>query len=199
MDVHRPIESLQLDALSAQRSLRQRIVDLATSYRPLRDPRIMQLCQRAWSGDERSGGVVGQLWVEGTFPSETGEHTLRQLAEKGEFHQELLQLLDRGGCPADRTLYKHQEDSLRSQSLTGENSPKGPRPGVVVSAGTGSGKTEAFLLPVLNDLFQNPRKPGDTGVRAILLYPMNALVNDQVDRLYQWLEGQDQVTFLHFT
>lgn len=199
MDVHQPIESLQLDALSAQRGLRQRIVDLATSYRPLRDPRVMQLCQRAWGGDERSGGVVGQLWVEGTFPSETGEHTLRQLAEKGEFHEGLLQLLDRGGCPADRTLYKHQEDSLRSQSLTGESSPKGPRPCVVVSAGTGSGKTEAFLLPVLNDLFQNPRKPGQTGVRAILLYPMNALVNDQVDRLYRWLEGQDQVTFLHFT
>ena len=193
------MESLQLDALAAQRSLRQRIVDLATSYRPLRDPRVMQLCQKAWRGDERNGGVVGQLWVEGMFPSEAGAHTLRQLAATGEFHEGLMELLDRGGCPADRILYKHQEDSLRSQSLAAEDSPEGPRPAVVVSAGTGAGKTEAFLLPVLNDLFRNPRKPGETGVRAILLYPMNALVNDQVDRLYGWLEGQDKITLLHFT
>jgi hypothetical protein len=45
--------SLQLDALAAQRGLRQRIIDLATSYRPLRDQRLMKLCQEAWAGDER--------------------------------------------------------------------------------------------------------------------------------------------------
>jgi DEAD/DEAH box helicase domain-containing protein len=191
--------SLQLDALAAQRSVRQRIIDLATSYRPLRDPRLMQLCQAAWAGDERDGGVVGQLWVECIFPSQTGAHTLRELASQGEFDERLMRLLDQSGCPADRRLYKHQEDSLRSQSIPLPGREPNVRPAVVVSAGTGAGKTEAFLLPVLNDLFQHPRQPGETGVRAILLYPMNALVNDQVDRLYRWLAGQEQVTLLHFT
>jgi Lhr-like helicase len=58
-----------------------------------------------------------------------------------------------------------------------------------VTAGTGAGKTESFLLPILSDLFRASRKPAERGVRAIFLYPMNALVNDQVERLSSWLEA----------
>ncbi|RMG08336.1 MAG: DEAD/DEAH box helicase, partial [Planctomycetota bacterium] len=61
----------------------------------------------------------------------------------------------------------------------------------------GSGKTEAFLLPLLARLFRAPRAPGARGVRAILLYPLNALVNDQVERLYRWLHGQEDVRLFH--
>ena len=203
MTVNPSAESLQLDALAAQRALRERIIELATSYRPLRDPQIMHLCQQAWASDERRGGVVGQLWVEGIFPSQEGEQTLRDLARIDEFDRDLLNLLDLGANGsaglADRRLYQHQQDSLRAQSNPPATISQGTKPAIVVSAGTGAGKTEAFLLPVLNDLFQHPRRPGETGVRTILLYPMNALVNDQVDRLYRWLDAQERVTFLHFT
>lgn len=102
--------------------------------------------------------------------------------------------------PSTRRLYCHQAESvLISQSELEENN----KPGIIVTAGTGAGKTESFLLPVLNNLYQKPRKRGESGVRAIFLYPMNALVNDQVDRLDRWLNDQpeepDRVTFLHFT
>jgi hypothetical protein len=53
---------------------------------------------------------------------------------------------------------------------------------VVVKTGTGSGKTEAFLLPVLSGVARL-REQGVRGVKAILLYPMNALANDQLVRL----------------
>lgn len=66
----------QLDALTAEKDLRDRVVALATSYRPLRDKDLMALCQASWRSDELHGGVVGQLWVECLFPSETGAHTL---------------------------------------------------------------------------------------------------------------------------
>ena len=103
-------------------------------------------------------------------------------------------------CPESRPLYRHQEEAILT-ALQGEHGED--RPGLIVTAGTGAGKTEAFLLPILNDLYRKPRQPGETGVRAILLYPMNALVNDQVDRLNTWLEDQPEndsrVTFLHFT
>ena len=69
---------------------------------------------------------------------------------------------------------------------------------MVVTAGTGAGKTEAFLLPILNDLYQDPPEEKH-GAKCIILYPMNALVNDQVDRLYNWLEDQAQVSLFHFT
>ena len=96
--------------------------------------------------------------------------------------------------------HRHQEETI----ITAVNEDRGgTRPGLIVTAGTGAGKTESFLLPVLNDLYRNPRMPGDSGVRAIFLYPMNALVNDQVDRLNSWLEDQpetpDRITFMHFT
>ncbi|MGY5058664.1 DEAD/DEAH box helicase [Streptomyces sp. 900105755] len=50
----------------------------------------------------------------------------------------------------------------------------------LVATGTGSGKTESFLIPVVAHAFDNRHRPG---VKAIALYPMNALVNDQEDRI----------------
>lgn len=70
---------------------------------------------------------------------------------------------------------------------------------MVITAGTGAGKTESFLLPVLNQLFSEARADNECGIRAVILYPMNALVNDQVKRLHGWMKGQERVTLFHFT
>jgi ATP-dependent helicase YprA (DUF1998 family) len=75
----------------------------------------------------------------------------------------------------DRPLYKHQAQAIGS-ALVGRN--------VVVATGTGSGKTEAFLFPILLHLYREFRSGTlGPGVRALILYPMNALANDQRDRL----------------
>lgn len=71
------------------------------------------------------------------------------------------------------TLYAHQEKTLRAVE-TGRNA--------IVKTGTGSGKTEAFLLPVLSGVLRLKDR-GVAGTKAILLYPMNALANDQLLRL----------------
>jgi len=75
----------------------------------------------------------------------------------------------------DRPLYRHQENAVQ-KVFHNEN--------VVVATGTGSGKTEAFLLPILLHLYQEfTAGVLGPGVRALVLYPMNALANDQRDRL----------------
>lgn len=81
----------------------------------------------------------------------------------------------------DRPLYQHQEESIRKVS-NGRN--------VIVATGTGSGKTEAFLYPILLDLYRE-FKAGTLapGVRALVLYPMNALANDQRERLGEICEA----------
>ena len=71
-------------------------------------------------------------------------------------------------------LYRHQERALR-KILSGRN--------VVIASGTGSGKTECFLLPIYSHLLREHEQGSlGPGVRALLLYPMNALVNDQLRR-----------------
>lgn len=61
---------------------------------------------------------------------------------------------------------------------------------IVVTTGTGSGKTECFMLPIAKDIIDNlPTKRGK--VQAIFLYPLNALMEDQKLRLLKVLEGSD--------
>lgn len=73
-------------------------------------------------------------------------------------------------------LYSHQEEAIRLVY--------GDKKNVVVATGTASGKTESFLYPILFELYrQHLAKELQAGVRALILYPMNALANDQRQRL----------------
>lgn len=89
------------------------------------------------------------------------------------------------------TPYSHQSRALELTTLKNRN--------VVVATGTGSGKTESFLLPIINSLLneadQNELNPG---VRAIIVYPMNALAADQLGRIRQTLELFPEITFGRF-
>jgi ATP-dependent helicase YprA (DUF1998 family) len=58
---------------------------------------------------------------------------------------------------------------------------------VVVTTGTGSGKTEAFLLLVIQNAIEDAVRFKHNGLTAILVYPMNALANDQLLRLQDYL------------
>jgi ATP-dependent helicase YprA (DUF1998 family) len=76
-------------------------------------------------------------------------------------------------------MWTHQAESFK-QFLSEDKD-------IIVSTGTGSGKTECFLIPILGLLFDEakgrPQSFELPGVRALILYPMNALVNDQLSRL----------------
>ena len=91
----------------------------------------------------------------------------------------------------ERPLYLHQEKAIR-QIGAGKSA--------IVTTGTGSGKTECFLYPILNEIMrQLERGDQDAGIRAIFLYPMNALVNDQIDRVRKILSNFPDITFGFFT
>lgn len=98
--------------------------------------------------------------------------------------------------PKSRLLYEHQAESFRQAAGDAGSTEK---PAVLVTAGTGAGKTESFLLPMLHLLSTEERSTQSQGIRCLILYPMNALVNDQVDRLYGWLKGQERLRLFHFT
>lgn len=82
-------------------------------------------------------------------------------------------------------LYEHQSCAIREfyddpvQDKQGKN--------LLVCTGTGSGKTETFLIPLLDAIIRAKERKEENGIKAMLLYPMNALVNDQIRRLREIL------------
>lgn len=185
-----------LDALKLTDSLRRRLVEFTADDHHVRDARLRAIAREIWSGPPAEGGLTSDLWVESSPPALASVTSLGDLVRHGDFDGWLADQLDRAGAvPGHRPLYEHQLraiEAARAEGLPG-------RPALVVTAPTGSGKTESFLLPVLDDLARTPRNPGVRGIRSLILYPMNALVNDQVDRLHSWLRGQDRLTLFHFT
>lgn len=185
----------QLDALRLSEAVRERLVTFCVDDCFSRDPNLTSICRTLWEGRPDTGGLVSELWVEGAFPSRLSDATLNSLAQAGTVNSDLSRILDESGAmPADRVLYTHQREAILQAQ---QRRPSGERPALVVTAATGAGKTECFLLPILNDLFQ--RTSVGQGMKCLILYPMNALVNDQVDRLYEWLRDQTRVSLFHFT
>ena len=83
--------------------------------------------------------------------------------------------------------YKHQLKAW--ETLLSGNETKS----VVVTSGTGSGKTECFMLPVLHDIYENSKN--SEGVNAIFLYPLNALIASQQKRMHAWCKALGGVNY----
>ena len=143
----------------------------------------------------RLGALLAEPVLEATFGWKTADGTMADLAKDGLLSRELVSALDKSPAPyrqdyafpRDRRPYQHQVDSWRLL-LEAESANS-----VLVASGTGSGKTECFLLPILDSLVRERADGGHlTGVRALFLYPLNALINSQRDRLRAWCGGFGQ-------
>ncbi len=84
------------------------------------------------------------------------------------------------------SLWKHQTDTLKLL-LGGKNA--------VIATGTSSGKTLCYQIPILDDLVRDP----SPGLRAVIIYPLNALVNDQLTEWEKMLAEYPHITFARFT
>jgi hypothetical protein len=151
------------------------------SLLPVRDTRIAEALDREISGSQLTKGPL----LESAPPYAHGA-TLADLIACGVLNP-AFERLGSNDLPMSRPLYLHQEQAIRKVAA-GRN--------VIVASGTGSGKTESFLLPIL-DALSAEQASGTLGpgVRALLLYPMNALANDQVKRLRRVLADAPHITF----
>ena len=90
------------------------------------------------------------------------------------------------------TPYRHQAAAFARLS-SDDLGPDKPRPlPTLITTGTGSGKTEAFLYPILDHVLR-ARRAGASGMKALILYPMNALANDQAKRLTELLTTREEL------
>jgi len=159
---------------------------LKTIY-PFQDQRLRdQFCRALETPDL----VVKGPLLEASPPFEIGR-SIAQLIDAGILHPGFRELCSEA-LPLHRPLYLHQERGIEKVVRDRRN--------VIIATGTGSGKTEVFLIPILDYLLRE-REAGtlSPGVRALLLYPMNALANDQLKRLRRVLRGFPHITFGRYT
>ena len=160
---------------------------LATVF-PLRDPVLAR--QYADALHARDAMVKGPL-LEAQPPFRRG----RSLADlvRDRAVSPGFRALAGDALPFERPLYLHQDRAVEKVVGDGRN--------LVVATGTGSGKTESFLIPILDHLLreQDAGTLARPGVRALLLYPMNALANDQQKRLRHLLAGVPAIRYGRYT
>ncbi|MBR2506949.1 MAG: DEAD/DEAH box helicase [Bacilli bacterium] len=131
--------------------------------------------------------LVKGPYVALTLPFKRGR-SISTLMEDGVVCKSFTKL---GNVNFNRPLYLHQEEALRKINA-GKSA--------IVTTGTGSGKTECFLFPIINEILYDIEKGNnEVGIRAIFLYPMNALVNDQIERVRQMLADCPDITYGFFT
>jgi ATP-dependent helicase YprA (DUF1998 family) len=159
----------------------------------------------------RQEGVIHrEPWIEPVAPYVNVDHALEASVRSTGADPDLAEFAPLGLLDPRFSLRSHQEASLDAVCREGKH--------LVVTAGTGSGKTESFLLPLFSSLLEESRRWGgasgvpaprwwstepttflhqrsaDTGrtaaVRALVVYPMNALVDDQLQRLRRALDSQ---------
>lgn len=170
-----------LNPVILSRAIKDTFADYVATTLSIADERYAELLKT----ELRKDGIIAKgPYLELGDAYKTGA-TIRELIADGV----MTPLFEKfgWGFKLSRPLYVHQEKAVRA-AANGDN--------IIVTTGTGSGKTECFLMPIVNALLREQETAGhlDDSVRAIVIYPMNALINDQVKRLREIFVDSD-ITF----
>lgn len=178
---------MTFNPVTASREIFERYCNYITTTFRLNDERLNVQIKNAL----REPGRFARGPILEVTPPFVHGRTIEELINENVLSSHLARLqTDR--LPLDRPLYLHQEEAVRRICKDERN--------VVVATGTGSGKTECFMIPILNHLFEEIKNGTlNPGVRALLLYPMNALANDQIKRLRGLLADEPNITFGIYT
>ncbi|WP_427154721.1 protein kinase domain-containing protein [Streptomyces sp. TRM70308] len=131
--------------------------------------------------------------------------TVVELAGQGVLHEECARIFQAGKTPGGTvpdgrplTLHAHQREAIEAARS---------RESYVLTTGTGSGKSLSYIVPIVDRVLRERDEEGPRQrkrVRAIIVYPMNALANSQLRELEKYLrdgygEGRERVTFARYT
>lgn len=138
----------------------------------------------------------GRLWPEPLVqlsPRFASDESIADLVTQGLLHpgcRDVFRAIDGAGVSRPLTLHRHQVEAIRAART---------RESYVLTTGTGSGKSLAYIVPIVDHVL---RSGSGRGVQAVIVYPMNALANSQVGELEKYL-GKDaparKVSFAKYT
>lgn len=115
--------------------------------------------------------------------------TVDRHVKDGELHQRCAEIFAAGGAPL--SLHRHQSEAIALARVGGS---------YVVTTGTGSGKSLCFFIPIVDAILREKESDPTPRTRAIIVYPMNALANSQLEELQKFLPGNSPaVTFARYT
>lgn len=149
-----------MEAIRNHTSIIESYKNFLKSFFRIEDPRIREKVEEELNNDSYLPKPLIQF-----NPSYKKDVSLSALTEN--IHPELEKII------GNYTLYHHQVEAIQ-QGVSGK--------GFIVTSGTGSGKSLTFLATIFNGILQKPTK----GVRAIIVYPMNALINSQEEEIMKY-------------
>ncbi|MQW47445.1 DEAD/DEAH box helicase [Sinorhizobium meliloti] len=168
--------------------IRRRSAEAIISQSGIRDTHLVDHLRRVFNADTAAaGGLLQQPIIEGAHPFVPAAVNMAGVPAKV-LHPRFVEAIDglaEGSdyrFPKTRRPFRHQLEAWEHLSRQGD--PQS----VLVTSGTGSGKTECFLFPILSDLVSQATSGNGKieGVQAIMLYPLNALIESQRERLSAW-------------
>lgn len=187
----------------------QRSVDATLGVLGIRNQQLRKHIKEQLT-DELSQGnrIIADPVFEAAFPWAEVEETFDDLGNRGFLHPSFVDALDTrhtrvqdyGGSEKDlseqslRRNWSPRTHQLKSWEILKETTPKS----LIVTSGTGSGKTECFMVPIIDDLVRQHKENNEKleGVQALFIYPLNALINSQRERILSWtLKFDDKVRF----
>lgn len=208
------------DVQKTEQEIKQNLADFILDWKKIRDINIREALRNLWtSATPQEGSLLSDLLIENNFPyvmsappatlqtldnqffSELNKHLqFREQVIQAEqlpllaggkssfrgnkkLQQAFLSILQSNTFSYSTPLFAHQEKAIRTAMANKD---------FILSSGTGSGKTESFLLPALARLFnETDEERRQSGIRVLIIYPMNALINSQIHRLQSLIGVQD--------
>lgn len=144
----------------------------------------------------------GRLWPDPLVqlnPAFEPGNTVDELARDGVLATECGRIFRRNkddlGFGTSIRLHRHQQDAIEAARRGGS---------YVLTTGTGSGKSLAYFIPIIDHVLCQGPRTARRGITAIVVYPMNALCNSQMEELRKFLvhgygAGQEPVSFARYT
>ena len=148
------------------------------SFLKINDNRIREFVDK-----ELSNGV---LWPDSILqlnPAYKLGSNIKELCDKQILHSDCATFFN-----PDLRLYQHQETAIYKAQQKED---------YILTTGTGSGKSFTYLIPIVDSVLKN--NPEKKNVRAIIIYPMNALINSQYKALEDFRERDFPVTYAKYT
>jgi superfamily II DNA/RNA helicase len=159
--------------------LQQTYKDFVKSFQKFKNPDIQKWVDTEM---ERKDLLYKDPLIELNFQFEKGK-SLHQMVKEDILNDQIPSIFD-------ITTYKHQAEAIEKICKDNKN--------VIISTGTGSGKSMCYWIPIVNTCLQM-KEQGLDGIKAIVIFPMNALANSQYNDIVKTLGNKTKLKIGRYT